>query len=1477
MRMCAWFATICVVLSCCVVGCANKGSGSSTPPSTPPSTPSAAPTVSSIAPATVLAGSAATTITVTGTGFTSSTVIELAGLSEATTYGSSTQVTAVLPASQLAAAATAAILASNGGTSVSTGSTSLQINNPVPAITQITPTTLAVGVTSTAVTITGTGFVAATIVQVDGSARSTTFVSGTQLTAVLTAADVATGAIHSVTVANAAPGGGTSAAASLSVTNPVPSLLSLSPSTVATSTATPATITVTGTNFLPASVVQVGGSPRATTYASSTQLTFRLTTADQATAAKLNVTVFNPTPGGGTSPAVVLPVTASSQTPVLSSVTPNQINVNSPATTISVLGTNLTSQSIVQWNGMNLSTVSNTCYLPGYGYTACLIATVPANLLTTIGTDNVTVSSPTPTPAISNALPVNVTNPAAPTLTSLSVSAGPVNTAVSIGVTGTGFESASSVLLNGIAVPTTFLNSNSLTANVPASSLPLPGVFPVTVLTPAPGGGTSAAQFFTAYVAIPNNSMVYNPVNGLFYLSVPSSAGSPYGNSIVPIDPLTGATGTPIPVGSEPDRLAITSDGKYLWVALDGAAAVRQVDLTTGTAGLQFPIGTSGSSTYTVAALAAIPGSPNSVVVSTYFSGFTTPTGQSLTIYDAGVARPNSVTFSTYAPFPWALLVNGTTSEIYGPGSVLGAGPYITYTYDANGVTQKSSTNSSLTYAESNDDDVQIVGSTLYTDYGQAVNAETGALLGTFYSSGTTVAQGSITVDTALDKAFILEGSSGAFGSTGSGIANATLAAFNTTDYSPTSATPINLSIPIFSTSYQIQGPTGSRLTRWGSDGLAFRGTGGFVSLHSSLVQDLSSINADVAVSITAPTSASTGTNAAFTATVKNNGPSAASSVSLVAEVPSSAVLVSAGPSTGYCNTGTPVVCNLGGLASGATSNIVFTVLPISAGTASLSAQVSASETDPVSTNNNASSSVTVSGSDYNLPPTLTAISPAGIASGSSDTQITLTGAAFSSGATVQLNGATIQTSFVSTTQLTATIPAASLASLGWGGITVSNPAPGGGTSATVPLYVFSVLPVNASEMVYDPYSRKLMAGLSTGTPSLAANSLVAIAPDTASVGTPVALSGTPANLALTSDGQFIYALLPNATAGSIARFNMLTQQVDFTASGFQPTGYNTGLRDIATQPGSPNTVAVDEGEYPGTSIFDFDSTTKVATRRGPATGVYTGTCLTFPDPSRLFIIDLYTSEGSLKSYSVTAAGLPSYSSDSLPAMNCTKVDGNLLFGQAGGVASLSGPLPTQTGTFVGMPFVSNYGSGIKDFAPDASLGRSFYLTSMSPNEYSSIFDSVTAFDIASYMPTNVLALPFSTFEGGSGFTGVDMVRWGQDGLAILSSNGNIYLVRGPVVVPGLLGTSTAAALTSSSATVLTLGSSNTLLTLTGTNFQPGVAVTWNGSYRSTTILSPTQVNVAIPSSDLAATATVSLAATNPGAPTSAPLTIKVQ
>jgi hypothetical protein len=101
-------------------------------------------------------------------------------------------------------------------------------------------------------------------------------------------------------------------------------------------------------------------------------------------------------------------------------------------------------------------------------------------------------------------------------------------------------------------------------------------------------------------------------------------------------------------------------------------------------------------------------------------------------------------------------------------------------------------------------------------------------------------------------------------------------------------------------------------------------------------------------------------------------------------------------------------------------------------------------------------------------------------------------------------------------------------------------------------------------------------------------------------------------------------------------------------------------------------------------------------------------------------------------------------------------------------------------------------------------------------------------------------------------------------------------LIRGPFVTPQLLTTYPAATLTSSSSNSTTQGSGNMILTITGSNLLPGVAITWNGSYRTTTWVNSTQATVAIPASDFASAGTVSLVATNPGAPASNGLQITI-
>jgi glucose/arabinose dehydrogenase len=90
--------------------------------------------------------------------------------------------------------------------------------NPVPTLSSLSPTSASAGSGALTLTVNGAGFVQGSEVRVDGSARTTTFVSSTQLTAALPATDIANVGAKAITVVSPAPGGGTSSSLSFGVT-----------------------------------------------------------------------------------------------------------------------------------------------------------------------------------------------------------------------------------------------------------------------------------------------------------------------------------------------------------------------------------------------------------------------------------------------------------------------------------------------------------------------------------------------------------------------------------------------------------------------------------------------------------------------------------------------------------------------------------------------------------------------------------------------------------------------------------------------------------------------------------------------------------------------------------------------------------------------------------------------------------------------------------------------------------------------------------------------------------------------------------------------------------------------------------------------------------------------------------------------------------------------------------------------------------
>lgn len=91
---------------------------------------------------------------------------------------------------------------------------------------------------------------------------------------------------------------------------PAPSLSSLAPSTVIAG-ASAFSLTVSGSAFVSSSVIQWNGASRATTFVSEAMVRTTISASDVAAAGTVQVTVFNPPPGGGVSNALAFTIAPS--------------------------------------------------------------------------------------------------------------------------------------------------------------------------------------------------------------------------------------------------------------------------------------------------------------------------------------------------------------------------------------------------------------------------------------------------------------------------------------------------------------------------------------------------------------------------------------------------------------------------------------------------------------------------------------------------------------------------------------------------------------------------------------------------------------------------------------------------------------------------------------------------------------------------------------------------------------------------------------------------------------------------------------------------------------------------------------------------------------------------------------------------------------------------------------------------------------
>jgi hypothetical protein len=186
-----------------------------------------------------------------------------------------------------------------------------------------------------------------------------------------------------------------------------------------------------------------------------------------------------------------------------------------------------------------------------------------------------------------------------------------------VNIIGTNFFPASTVSINSVSVPVQSSTNTTISIKFDPAILGAMGEYPVQVTNPTPGGGSATARL-TAYrlLKVTATQIIYEPKSKMLYLAVPATA-STNPNTIIPLDPAIGARGTPIPVQTNPARLALSDDSHYLYIAFyytyKPNGVIQRIDLTTGAVDRTFTLPGSSDG---VIDMHVVPGSPKLLVAS---------------------------------------------------------------------------------------------------------------------------------------------------------------------------------------------------------------------------------------------------------------------------------------------------------------------------------------------------------------------------------------------------------------------------------------------------------------------------------------------------------------------------------------------------------------------------------------------------------------------------------------------------------------------------------------------------------------------------------------------------------------------------------------------------------------------------------------------------------------------------------------------
>jgi hypothetical protein len=1084
-----------------------------------------------------------------------------------------------------------------------------------------------------------------------------------------------------VSVFCAASCGGSGSAPPPPPSNPVPSISSLSPTSVSAGGAA-FTLTVNGSNFISSSTVQWNGSGRMSTYVSASQLTASITASDIVSSGAAEITVVNPSPGGGTSAQFTFTIaTPPNPTPTVTSISPPSGTVGGAAFTLTVTGTQFISTSQVLWNGIQAPT--------SYVSSTSLTAQIPASDLSSAGSATVAVQNLAPGGGTSGALTFTIATPPnpTPTVTSMSPFSATVGgAAFTLTVTGTQFISTSQVLWNGSQAPTSYVSSTSLTAQIPASDLSSAGSATVAVQNPAPGGGASGTLTFTinppgtnlTVLEVEGTDLTWNSSQKELYVAVPAAATA-NASTITVVDPIAGSIIGTQQLASAASGLAISDDNQYLYAVTSGGSTIQRFTLSTITADIQWLLGkdpTSGNANL-AGDIKVQPGAPHTLAVSMGQFGSGT-----VAVFDDTVERSAVAASSIGNSLQW----KADGSELYAAYTVGNYSPY--YTTSSDDALYVMPVNSAgvgavTTYHSSfREEGVHLHSDPntgyVYSDWGEVLNGTNGIPVGNYrYSrpAGTFFPGPLSTVDPSLKLFYTLLEVSQADGTTAFQIQS-----FDQMSYQllHTIVIPNAVGEP-------------ANFIRWGQSGLAFVTNGGSSSTAGKLyILDGSFVSP-------------------------------------------------------------------------------FGVVDTSAGT----------PITPV--------------------PTLTGISPLTATVNSPAVTLSLTGRDFIGQPTVYWNGNALPTTIVSSTEVSAQVPASNLTAVAQAAVTASNSGTASPTSHSIPFSVnappptgnqFSVLSTGGNNLVWDVTAAKIYVSM-PGVQGDAGDAIAIVDPVSGTISSSGFLGSDPAPLSLSDDGKYLYTALYGA--------NVIQQLTlpDFTVN----TAWNLGgvgsfsgpyyALDLQVAPGASQTTAVTLANFgvspSSVAVVIYDGPTARSTPLQSTLHSYSGLKWA-GTASTLYAVDQEIPQDFL----VLAVG----SSGAMLSQHYDRVfnaySAGIHFDPGTGLVYTDAGQAIQpsNGAIVG-----SYGaSGLA--VPDSMLDRLFILGQTSAQV------GTSNYTIESFNQTTFAAIGSITIQNVVGAP-TSLIRWGTNGLAfttriggtadfIATGPGQLYVVSGSFVDPAAPSQSTA-------------------------------------------------------------------------------------